>query len=78
MQEVKKQVYTRFVEGALNTAEQASFLDGLPDRSQFVQAGDEAATIHSTYFGVEPDVLINNSAYQIALQQLDGCLLYTS
>ena len=54
MPEVKKQVYTRFVEGALNTAEQASFLDGLPDRSQFVQAGDEAETIHSTYFGVEP------------------------
>lgn len=72
MPEVKKQVYTRFVEGALNTAEQASFLDGLPDRSQFVQAGDEAETIHSTYFGVEPDVLINNSAYPIALQQLDG------
>ncbi|OSZ79279.1 hypothetical protein CAP35_13785 [Chitinophagaceae bacterium IBVUCB1] len=72
MPEVKKHVYTREVERGLSTAENVSFLEGLPDRSQFVQSGDEAETIHSTYFGVEPDVLIDNTAYPIAIQQLDG------
>lgn len=72
MAEVKKHVYTRLVERALSQSEKATFLDGLPDVSQYVNSSEEADTIHSTYFGVEPDVLINNTAYPLALQQLDG------
>lgn len=69
---VKKEIFTREVERALSHAETATFLDGIPDRSQYVQPGDEAETIHSTYFGAKPDVLINNTAYPIAIQDLDG------
>jgi hypothetical protein len=69
---VKKEIFTREVEKGLSHADTATFLDGIPDRSQYVQAGDEAETIHSTYFGVKPDVLINNTTYPIAIQDLQG------
>ena len=72
MPEVKKHVYTREVEKGLTHADTATFVDGIKDRSQFVQQGDEAETIHSTKFGVKPDVLINNTTYPIPIQQLDG------
>lgn len=72
MAEVKKEAYTREVERGLTHAETATFLDGIKDQSQYVVDGDEAQVIHSTFFGVKPDVLINNTTYPIDIQQLDG------
>lgn len=49
-----------------------SFLDGITDVSRYVTGDEEAQIIHNTYFGVEPDVLINNTTYPIDVQTLDG------
>jgi hypothetical protein len=72
MPEVKKEAYTREVERGLTHAETATFLDGIRDQSGYVVDGDESQVIHSTFFGVKPDVLINNTTYPITTQQLDG------
>lgn len=62
-----KQVVTQFQQGLKDT-----FLDGVLDYSQYVSGDSESQVIHSTYFGVEPDVLINNSTYPIPIQELNG------
>ncbi len=62
-----KQVIKQFEQGLKDT-----FLDGVLDYSQYVTGDSESQVIHSTYFGVEPDVLINNSTYPIAIQELNG------
>lgn len=62
-----KQVVKQFEQGMKDT-----FLDGVLDYSQYVTGDSESQVIHSTYFGVEPDVLINNSTYPIAIQELNG------
>jgi len=62
-----KQVVNQFEKGMKDT-----FLDGVLDYSQYVTGDSENQVIHSTYFGVEPDVLINNSTYPIAIQELNG------
>jgi len=68
---VFKEVWTKAVKEALSTAENATFLDGIEDFSQYVSnAGDEAQVIHMVYMGVEPDVLINNTTYPIPIQEL--------
>lgn len=64
-------VWTKAVKTELSTAENATFLDGIEDFSQYVSnVGDEAQAIHMTYMGVEPDVLINNTTYPIPVQEL--------
>lgn len=72
MPEVKKEAYTREVEKGLTHIQTATFLDGITDKSQYVQGDDEVQVIHSTYFGVKPDVLINNTTYPIDVQELEG------
>lgn len=62
-----KQVVKQFEQGLVDT-----FLDGVLDYSQHVTGDSESQVIHSTYFGVEPDVLINNNTYPIAIQELNG------
>jgi len=62
-----KEVVKQFSQGLKDT-----FLDGVLDYSQYVTGDSESQVIHSTYFGVEPDVLINNSTYPIAVQELNG------
>jgi hypothetical protein len=62
-----KQVVEQFQKGLKDT-----FLDGVIDYSQYVTGDSEGQVIHSAYFGVEPDVLINNSTYPIAIQELNG------
>jgi len=62
-----KEVVKQFQQGLKDT-----FLDGLRDFSQYVTGDDEAQVIHASYFGVEPDVLINNSTYPIPIQELNG------
>lgn len=69
---VYKEVWTREVERSLTAAESATFLDGIPDYSRYVQEGDENATIHSTKWDVRPDVLFNNTTYPMPIQNLNG------
>ena len=62
-----KQVVTQFQQGLKDT-----FLDGITDYSQYVTGDSEGQVIHAAYFGVEPDVLINNSTYPMPVQDLNG------
>lgn len=62
-----KEVVKQFQQGLKDT-----FLDGVKDFSQYVTGDDEAQVIHASYFGVEPDVLINNTTYPITVQDLNG------
>lgn len=77
MPEVKVKIWTREVERAVSRAEDATFLDGIPDKSRYVSpvgvgSDTQGAVIASTYFGVKPDVLINNTTYPIPIQVLEG------
>ncbi len=69
---VYREVWTKEIIKGFNAALKDTFLDGIPDKSQYVTGDDEAQVIHSTYFGVEPDVLINNTTYPIDIQELNG------
>ncbi len=70
---VYREVWTKAVKANLSTAENASFLEGIEDFSQYVKdVGNESQVIHITYMGVEPDVLINNTTYPIPDQVLEG------
>ncbi len=68
---VRREVWTGSVKQELSEAENATFLDGIEDYSRYVSAvGDEMQVIHLVYMGVSPDVLINNTTYPIAEQNL--------
>ncbi len=70
---VYKEVWTKDVLKGFNEALKATFLGGIPDYSQYVKGlGDANEAIHMTYFGVSPDVLINNTTYPIPRQELNG------
>jgi hypothetical protein len=62
-----KEVVKHFQQGIKDT-----FLDGVRDFSQYVVGDTESQVIHASYFGVEPDVLINNTTYSIDVQELSG------
>ncbi len=70
MPAANRHAYTREVIKVLSHAEQATFLNGIPDKSQYVTGDDEAQVIHMTYLGVKPDVLINNTTYPLAIQEI--------
>lgn len=72
MATVYREVWTKEMIKALTTGLKDTFLDGMRDLSQYVTGSDEAQVIHLSYFGVEPDVLINNTTYPIPTQTLDG------
>ena len=72
MATVYQEVWTKEMVKAFNTALKDTFLDGIPDRSGYVIGDAESQVIHSTYFGVMPDVLINNTTYPMDIQTLDG------
>lgn len=72
MATVYREIWTKEVIKGLDSALKDTFLDGIPDKSQYVTGDDEAQVIHSTYFGVQPDVLINNTTYPIDIQALNG------
>ncbi len=67
-----RQVWEKEAVKSVDSAMKDTFLDGIPDKSKYVIGNDEMQTINSVYFGVEPDVLINNTTYPIPLQELDG------
>jgi hypothetical protein len=69
---VYKEIWTKEVIKGFEAGLKDTFLDGVRDYSQYVTGDDESQVIHSTYFGVSPDVLINNTTYPIPVQTLDG------
>jgi hypothetical protein len=66
MATVYKEVWTGELVKAVNTAESGSFLETIPDSSQYA----ENDAIHLVDVGIEPDVLINNTTYPIPIQEL--------
>ena len=69
---IYKEVWEKEVVKGFTTGIEDTFLDGAKDKSRYVTGDDESQVIHSTYFGAEPDVLINNTTYPIAIQELNG------
>lgn len=63
---VYQEIWIREVVKQFTTAETATFLDGVPDFSQYANND----VLHLTEAGVEPDVLINNTTYPIPVQEL--------
>ncbi|WP_165020130.1 hypothetical protein [Dysgonomonas sp. ZJ279] len=72
MPTVYREVWTGEVVKGFQAGLKDTFLDGVRDYSQYVTGDDEAQVIHASYFGVEPDVLINNTTYPIDVQELHG------
>lgn len=72
METFYRQVWDKAAIKSIDASMKDTFLDGIPDKSQYVTGNEEMQTINSVFFGVEPDVLINNTTYPIPLQELDG------
>ena len=69
---VYREVWTKQVVAAFESGLKDTFLDGVTSYDQYVSGDDESQVIHASYFGVEPDVLINNTTYPIPVQELNG------
>jgi hypothetical protein len=66
---VYKEVWTGKIIERFTTVHEGTFLDGVPDFSQYV--GNDV--IHLVECGIDPTVLIDNSTYPLAIEQLpDG------
>lgn len=66
---VLTEIWTGELIKSLRGDEQATFLDGVPDYSQYV----EADVIHMVDCGADPEVLVNNSTYPLEVQEIkDG------
>jgi len=63
---VLTEVWTGELIKTLRAGDVATFLDGLPDYSQYA----ENDVIHMIDVGGDPDVLINNTTYPIAVQEI--------
>lgn len=63
---VLKEVWTGEMVKALRAGLEATWLDGIPDMS-FLAEND---VIHLVNVGIDPDVLVNNTTYPIAVQSL--------
>ena len=72
MATVYREVWTGEVIKGFNAGLKDTFLDGVKDYSRYVTGDEESQVIHSSYFVVEPDVLINNTTYPIPIQELNG------
>ncbi|EJX04272.1 hypothetical protein, secreted [gut metagenome] len=64
---VLKEVWTGELVKALRAGLEGSWLDGIPDQSSIV----DNDVIHLVDVGVDPEVLVNNTTYPIAIQELD-------
>lgn len=69
---VYREVWEKEVTKSTDAALKDTFLDGIPDKSQYVTGDGEVYSINSVYWDVEPDVLINNTTYPIEIQELNG------
>ncbi|MBQ4278352.1 MAG: hypothetical protein IJC16_00165 [Rikenellaceae bacterium] len=73
--EVIPEVWTGEMVRQFRHDETASFLEGISDYSRYVQNGN---TIHLIDFACDPEVLINNTSYPIAIQEFkDGDIAIT-
>jgi len=63
---VLKEVWTGEMVKALRAGLEATWLDGIPDMSSLA----ENDVIHLVNVGIDPDVLVNNTTYPIAVQSL--------
>lgn len=63
------EVWTGEMVKAFRYDDTATFMEGVPDYSRFVQQGD---IIHMIDFGLSPDVLVNNTTYPIPIQDLEN------
>lgn len=63
---VLTEVWTGEMIKALRSGDKASFLDGLPDYSQYA----ENDVIHMVDVGGDPDVLVNNTTYPLDIQEI--------
>lgn len=64
---VLTEVWTGELIKTLRAGEEATFLDGLPDYSQYA----ENDVIHMIDVGGDPEVLVNNTTYPLEIQQID-------
>lgn len=64
---VLTEVWTGELIKTLRAGDVATFLDGLPDYSQYA----ENDVIHMIDVGGDPDVLVNNTTYPLTIQQID-------
>lgn len=70
---VFREVWTGEIVKFVTNLLKATFLDGIPDYSQHVSnVGEENQVIHLSTMQVMPDVLINNTTYPIAVQDLNA------
>lgn len=67
MDGVLTEVWTGELIKKLRAGDKATFLDGLPDYSQYA----ENDVIHMVDVGGDPDVLVNNTTYPIDVQKLE-------
>lgn len=63
---VLTEVWTGELTKSLRSGDKASFLDGLPDYSQYA----ENDVIHMVDVGGDPDVLVNNTTYPLSIQEI--------
>lgn len=69
MSGVRREIWTGELVKSLREKMQGDFLEGIPDQSSIA----ENDVIHLVDVGVDPDVLVNNTSYPIAVQELaDG------
>lgn len=68
------EVYTAEIIKRFNSADAATWRVGIPNKSQYASMTNdgESVVINMTYFGVSPDVLVDNNTYPIDIQALDG------
>lgn len=68
------EVWAREIDKRFNSADRDSWRQGIPDKSQYLNMLNDGETvvINLTYFGVSPDVLIDNNTYPIPIQDLTG------
>lgn len=68
------EVYTSEMIKRFNQADTATWRAGIPNKSQYCSftADGESVVINMTYFGVSPDVLVDNTTYPIDVQDLNG------
>lgn len=69
---VYREIWEKEITKSVDASLKDTFLDGIPDKSQYVTGDGEVFSINSVYWGVEPDVLINNTTYPIEIQELNG------
>ncbi len=71
---LNQEIWTDVLVKNLKAGEEASFLNEIPDSSQYVMASrNDNDIIHLVDVGVDPEVLINNTTYPIPIvSQTDG------